>query len=158
MLIEKGFTPQGFVFPVSAVILERIDEYRHVLEAYSKPRLDLIDWEPTPENNINVLNETIDYYRYFDATRQAEFLYECVRQTVLETLPNEVAYLNHHDEMKTFIETRFDMPDRLVENLIGFLRQNQGKLSQRARKKEFAALTDEEINMLERKYTEIFSG
>lgn len=156
ILIEKGFSPKGFVFPVSAVILEHIDEYRQVLEAYSKPRLELIDWEPTPENNVNVLNETIDYYRYFDATCQAEFLYECVRQTVLETLPEEVDYLNRHDEMKTFIENHFDMPDRLLENLIGFLRQNHGKFSKRARQKEFRELTNEEIDMLERKYTEIF--
>lgn len=156
VLAEKGFTPKGLIFPVSAVILERIDEYRQVLEAYSKPRLELIDWKPTPSNNVEVLNETVDLYRYFDATKQAEFLYDCVRQTVLETLPEEVDYLARHDRMTAFITDRFDMPDRLVETLIAFLRQGDGRLSKRARGKEFAALSDEEAAMLEDKYAEVF--
>jgi len=67
VLAEKGFAP--------AVILDRIADYRRMLEAFSKPGMDLIEWEPTPRSNVHVLNETIDLYRYFDATRQAEFLY-----------------------------------------------------------------------------------
>ncbi|TXL00086.1 cell filamentation protein Fic, partial [Methylococcaceae bacterium HT1] len=39
ILAEKGFVAKGLVFPVSAVILERIDDYRQTLEHYSKPRL-----------------------------------------------------------------------------------------------------------------------
>ena len=67
-----------FIFPVSAIILERLDEYRHALESYSQQRLDLIKWVPA-NDNVAVLNHTIDLYRYFDATRQAEFLYSCVQ-------------------------------------------------------------------------------
>ena len=156
VLAEKGFAPPGIVFPVSAVILERIDEYRRTLEAYSKPRLSLIEWEPTPSGNVKILNETIDLYRYFDATRQAEFLYECVQQTVEKTLPEEVAYLERHDRMKNFIAERFDMPDKLTETLIAFLRQNRGKFSKRARTKEFSKLTEKEAAMLEEKFAEIF--
>lgn len=73
VLAEKGFAPKGLIFPVSAVILERIDEYIQVLESYSKERLNLIDWEPTPDGNVKVNNETIDLYRYFDATRRRNF-------------------------------------------------------------------------------------
>lgn len=75
VLAEKGFISRGLVFPVSAVILDRIDDYRQTLEHYSKSRLDLIEWRPTDKGNVEVLNETIDLYRYFDATRQAEFFY-----------------------------------------------------------------------------------
>lgn len=158
VLAEKGFAPKGIVFPVSAVILERIDDYRRTLEAYSKPRLDLIEWEPTRLGNVEVLNEPIDLYRYFDATRQAEFLYDCVRQTVEKTLPEEVAYLSCHDDMLSFIEDHFDMPDKVSENLIAFLRQGNGKLSKRAREKEFQKLTGKEVEMLEEKFAEIFKA
>ncbi|MEX2437457.1 MAG: hypothetical protein WD509_02680 [Candidatus Paceibacterota bacterium] len=48
------------------------------------------------------------------------------------------------------------MPDKTMENLIGFLRQNNGSLSNRAKKKEFANLTSDEVEMLEEAYTEIF--
>ena len=49
------------------------------------------------------------------------------------------------------------MPDKLVNLLIRFLSQNDGKLSKRARKSEFEKLTDGEIQAIEEKYTEIFN-
>jgi Fic family protein len=156
VLAKKEFSPKGLIFPVSAVILERIDDYKEVLESYSKPRLDHIEWEATPDGNVNVLNKTIDLYRYFDATKQAEFLYDCVKETVFKTLPEEVQYLEGHDKMRKFIQENFDMPDKDMENLIGFLRQGDGKFSKRALNKEFKALTKDEIAMLETKYDEIF--
>ena len=93
----------------------------------------------------------------FDATRQAEFLYECVQQTVETTLPEEVAYLERHDRMKSFIGAHFDMPDKFVEILIAFLRQGGGKLSKRARAKELSQLTEKEVAMIEEKFSELFS-
>lgn len=158
VLAKKGFAPKGLIFPVSAVILERIEEYKEVLESYSKPRLDLIEWEATPDGNVKVVDDTIDLYRYFDATKQAEFLYECVKETATNTLPEEAQYLERHDRMRTFISEHFDMPDKDMENLIGFLRQNDGSLSKRARTKEFKALTGEEASMLEAKYQEVFNN
>lgn len=156
VLAEKGFARKGLVFPVSAAILERINEYKEVLEAYSAPRLELIEWKPTPTGDVEVLNQTIDLYRYFDATRQAEFLYDCVRQTVEKTLPEEVTYLARHDRMKTLLAEYFDMPERTMEILIGFLRQNGGKLSKRAREKEFHDLTTKEVSLIEERYADIF--
>ena len=64
-----------------------------MLESYSRPRLEFIEWRPTPAGNVEVLNETIDLYRYFDATRQAEFLCDCVAQTVERNLPEEILFL-----------------------------------------------------------------
>jgi len=156
VLAKKEFSPKGLIFPVSAVILERIDEYKEVLKSYSKPRHDHIEWEATPDGNVDVLNQTIDLYRYFDATMQAEFLCGCVEETVLKTLPEEVQYLESHDKMRKFLQEHFDMPDKDMENLIGFLRQGDGKLSKRALNKEFKALSDAEIRMLEAKYQEVF--
>ena len=157
VLAEKGFTPSGIIFPVSAVMFERIEAYKSVLESFSKQRLDLIDWKPTGRGNVEVQNETIDLYRFFDATEQAEFLYECVRETIEKTLPEEVTYLKQHDEMRSFIKDRFDMPENIVENLIGFLRQENGRLSKRARRKEFSELTDKEISDLDECYDRIFN-
>ena len=155
-LAETGFTPPCIVFPVSSVILENISEYRRILEAYSKPRLPLIEWRETEKGNVEVCNDTLDLYRYFDATEQAEFLYLCVMKTIQTTLPNEVAYLQKYDHMKLFISQYIDMPDRLVDLLIQFLNQNKGTLSQRARNKEFEKLTDTEVQALEYKFKEIF--
>ena len=156
ILAEKGFVPKGLVFPVSAIILERIADYRKTLEHFSRPRLDLIEWRPTEKNNVEVLNETIDLYRYFDATQQAEFFFACVEETVNTTLPEEVDYLEKYDRLNTFIKNYIDMPDNLVDLLIRFLSQNNGRLSKRARTHEFDKLTEREVQAIEQKYAEIF--
>lgn len=158
VLAEKEFVPKGLVFPVSAVILDRIDDYRQTLEHYSRPRLDLIEWRPTDKGNVEVLNETINLYRYFDATKQAEFFFECVEETVNKTLPEEVDYLAKYDLFNDFIKNYIDMPDKLVDLLIRFLNQNNGQLSKRARSKEFYELSDKEVQAIENKFDEIFHG
>lgn len=85
------------MFPVSAVLLRLLAEYSEVLRSYSGQLLEFIEWRPTPSGNIEVLNETADYYRYFDATPHAEFLYRCVQETVQRDLPDEVAYLEAYE-------------------------------------------------------------
>jgi hypothetical protein len=152
LLSKMNFTPQGIIFPVSAAILERIDDYRKVLENYSHSILEFIKWKQTKNNNIEVLNETIDYYRYFDATAQTEFLFECVDYTIKKIIPEEVAYLQKYDEMKTWLDDVFQMPDKTVDLLIRFLEQNNGVLSKRAREKELNVLTDIEIAEIEKQY------
>jgi hypothetical protein len=156
-LAERGFAPKGIIFPVSAVILERIDEYRQALEAYSRPRLKHIRWQSLPDGNVEVLNETIDLYRYFDATLQAEFLYDCVTRTIEHNLPEEILFLERYDRMKAAVTERFDMPNHLVDLLVGFLGQNNGMFSKRAKEKEFTAFTDAERSELETLYAKIFA-
>jgi hypothetical protein len=156
ILARKKFADQGIVFPVSAAILNRIDEYRQVLESFSHPLLDLIEWRTTPDNNVEVLNETIDYYRYFDVTRQAEFLYACVEDTIKYFIPDEVKFLLHYDEMKRYLDDFFEMPDKMVALLVRSLEMNNGRLIKRMRKKEFQALKEQEVRDIENKYKEIF--
>ena len=97
VLARAGFNPPGLVFPISAAILARIDEYKRVLESYSTPLLPFIAWQPTADGNVDVRNDTSDYYRYFDATAHAEFLYACVEQTIRLDLPAEVRFLEAFD-------------------------------------------------------------
>ena len=145
VLAERKYTPPGMVFPVSSVMLDRIDDYRRTLQAHSAPLMDFIEWRPTAERNVEVLNDTADLYRYFDCTEAAEFLYACVQRTVEHDLPKEIDYLRRHDEAMARIMEMIEMPDRLAQNLILFIRQNDGTLSKRKREKDFSALTDEEV-------------
>ncbi len=156
VLLRKDYVSKGIIFPVSAIILERLNEYRRVLEIFSKPRLDLIEWKPAKNNNVEVLNDTIDLYRYFDATKQVEFLYSCVRQTIEQTIPEEIDYLEKYDLMKDYLDNLFEMPDKMVALLVRFLEQGNGKLSERVKTKEFKELLQEEVETIENKYQEIF--
>ena len=152
ILAKKQFTQQGIIFPVSSSILSHIEDYKKVLEAYSRPLLDFIEWEETKKHNVEVLNETIDFYRYFDATKQAEFLYDCVDDTIRNIIPEEINYLIKYDEFKRYLDDEFEMPDNTVALLVKFLEQNNGKFSKRTREKEFANLTDNEITEIEENY------
>ena len=96
--------------------------------------------------------------RYFDATAHAEFLYECVEQTVDQDLPQELAYLEAYDRFSAGIQAMVDMPDRKVNLLHRFLNQGKGQLSKRSRTNEFAALTDEEVLQIEELYREKLAG
>jgi hypothetical protein len=155
-LAAAAYSPPGLVFPVSAAILRDIDSYRTVLESYSAPLLPFIDWRSTASGNVEVLNETALFYRYFDATAHAAFLYKCVEQTVVHDLPEEVQFLQSFDIFAQGIQQLVDMPMAQVEMLHKFLEQSDGRLSQRARTKEFAALTEDEIARIEALYEGAF--
>jgi hypothetical protein len=149
VLAERKFTPPGMVFPVSSVMLDRIDDYRATLQAHSGPLMPFIEWRPTPGRNVEVLNETADLYRYFDCTQEAEFLYACVRRTVEQDLPREIDYLRRHDEAMRRIMDVVEMPDRVAENLVMFIRQNRGTLSKKRRGGEFKKLRAGEVTLIE---------
>jgi hypothetical protein len=120
--------------------------------------LPLVEWRATSVGNVEVLNDTADFYRYFDATPQAEFLYGCVQQTVEMDLPEETDYLRRYDEFRAHVEAIVDMPDRTIDLVFRFLRQNGGKFSKRAREQEFAKLTSSEVESIEAAFETAFSG
>jgi Fic family protein len=158
ILAKKQFADLGIIFPVSSSILDHIIDYQKVLESYSKPLLDLIEWVETKDHNVEVTNVTKDYYRFFDATKQAEFLFDCVADTIKNIVPQEINYLTNYDAFKACMEEEFEMPDKLISVLVRFLEQNQGVLSKRAKKKEFRMLTELEVKRIESTYTEIFGS
>lgn len=158
VLARRGFGPPGVVFPVSAAILDRIDGYRAALEDYSRRLLPVVDWEPTKSGNVRVANDTADFYRYFDATPQAEFVYGCVQRTIEHDLPEEAGFLKKYNALRSELKLIVDMPERLSDSLFRFLHQNGGTLSRRAREKEFAALTDEEAARIEGIYRDVFAN
>jgi Fic/DOC family len=157
-LTEQNFTPPGMVFPVSSVMLDRIDDYRRTLQSHSGPLMPFIDWRPTPDRNVEILNQTADLYRYFDCTAAAEFLYACVARTVERDLPREIDYLGRHDDATRRIMNLVEMPDRIADNLVMFIRRNHGALSKKRREGEFKQLRDDEVTSLEAIVNDAFEG
>lgn len=158
VLARRGFNPAGINFPVSAVFLERIEAYRVTLEHYSRPRLALTQWETTPELNVRVLNDTGDLFRFFDGTVQSDFLSASMLETVRNILPREIDYLGRYDLAKSRVQTFLEMPDHRFDLMLGFLRQNGGRFSKRAREREFEALTAEEVAAIEGIYADLLLG
>lgn len=157
ILAEQGYNPPGLIFPISSSMLQRIDEYGSVLRDYSQGILPFIKWEPTEDHNVHVLNETIDYYRYFDATPCAQFLYHCVKETIEHDLPEEAQFLMKYDQFRSSVQNFIEMPDKTVFLLYSFLSQNGGKLSKRSRENECIELSQDEINHFEIVYEQLFA-
>jgi Fic/DOC family len=158
VLAERKFTPPGMVFPVSPVMLDRIDIYRDTLRAHSGPLMNFIEWRSTPESNVEVLNDTADLYRYFDCTEAAEFLYACVARAIDKDLPREIDFLRRNDEAMRGIMNMVEMPDRMAEHLIRYIRLNDGQLGRKRREGEFAKLTDHEVAFIEAIVRDAFEG
>lgn len=155
ILARKKFSPPGMIFPVSASIHEHLDKYKQVLESYSGSLLEYIEWETNQERELVVTNETADYYRYFNATQVAEYLYSCVEDTITNIIPYEIKLLQRYDEFKEQLEEELGLPDNQIKLLWTFLLQNEGNLSKRKREKFFSILEDEEVVWIEQRFGEI---
>ena len=100
---------------------------------------------------------TACFYRYFDATPHAEFLYACVQQTIDQDLPREIDFLRRYDLFRSDIQRIADMPGRTLDLLFRLLHQNNDILSRRGREKEFAELTDPEVQQAQDAYALVFT-
>jgi hypothetical protein len=120
--------------------------------------MPFIEWRGTLGQNVEVLNDTGDLYRFFDCTRAAEFLSSCVARTVEYDLPREIDYLRRHDAAMRRIMDAVEMPDRLAENLLAFIRQNNGTLSKKRRSGDYQKLTVDEVTDVEQIVREAFEG
>ncbi|MGQ0542663.1 MAG: hypothetical protein ACT4O9_12550 [Blastocatellia bacterium] len=94
-------------------------------------------------------NETSNLYRYWDATRFAEYLYGCVAETIRRDLREELGFLAVFDQTLAKVMDIVDMPNRRASLLLRFILQNRGTLSKNKREKEFPELTNEEILSIE---------
>jgi hypothetical protein len=125
-----GFTPKGIALPVSAFILAHVDQYVQVLEQFSRPRLLHTDFSPaTPD--ISARGNDAHYFRFFDATPQALFLYRALERTILEDLKQEIDYLIGHDRARAQLRDEMDWPGQSLDLFIDIVRQGGGALSKK---------------------------
>lgn len=154
-LARTGFAPSNLIFPVSAVMLRERADYDRVLAAYSKSIMPFIDFTLDNRGGMTVENETSDLYRYWDATRFAEYLYGCVAETIRRDLREEIGFLSVFDRALSDVMNIVDMPDRRASLLVRLILQNRGTLSKNKRESEFPELTDDEITAIEKSVREV---
>lgn len=157
MLSSSGYSPPGVIFPVSAAILRNRQSYDMALEDFSKPVLLNTEWSFDSESRIHVGNQTIDLFRFFDATAQVEFLYSCVLETIRSDIKGEADFVEVFDAALYALREVVDMPDRRASLLVKLCMQNGGRLSQ-SKRKQFAELTDDEVVRIETALTSIMQA
>jgi Fic family protein len=148
VLSKTGFSPRGLIFPVSVSILRDRAAYDVALETFSKPLLALIDWRLNDRQELIVKGDTAHHYRYFDATTQAEYLYDRVAETIHKDLAEELDFITLYDRAYTAVRDIVDMPNKRLSLFIRLCMQNNGRLA-KSRRKTFAELTDAEIAAME---------
>lgn len=148
MLAKPGFSPADVIFPVSAAILRDRRSYDAVLETFSRPLSEFVHWRWTSEQELVVENKTDDLYRYYDATAQAEYLYDRVVDTVRQDLKEELGFVATFDRAFAAVREIVDMPDRRASLFVRFCLQNGGRLAS-ARRPSFEELRDTEIAAME---------
>ena len=147
-LASSGFTPHQMLFPVSAVMMRDRKRYDEVLEGFSQSVSPYIDYEMHQDGSLVVNNQTVHLYKFWDATAFAEYLYDCVAETIRTDLKEEIGFLRVFDAAIRATMDIVDMPDRRASLLVRLILQNNGRLSH-AKRATFFELTDEEISAIE---------
>ncbi len=148
VLSKARYTPEGLIFPVSAVIQRRMRDYDEVLETVSRLVNPGVEYTLDTANRMTVHNTTTDLYRYPDLTRHAEFLYECIEETLEKDWPEELRFLGQFDEACQHVRRVVELPDNRLRLLVKLLLQNNGRLAP-GKRRLFPEVTDEELRIIE---------
>jgi len=151
-LASSGFTPHQMLFPVSAVMMRDRKRYDEALEGFSQSLSPYIDYEMHQDGSLVVKNQTAHLYRFWDATTFAEYLYDCVAETIRTDLREEIGFLKVFDAAIRATMDIVDMPDRRASLLVRLILQNNGRLSL-TKRATFSELNDEEISAIEEAVT-----
>ena len=155
VLSSSGFTPKGIVLPVSAVILANLDKYIHTLEHFSKPLQARTTYNPDVPEVPATGNDAL-YFRYFDATEQASFLYWALERTVEQDLVQEITHLLGFDAAHVALKNVLDWPAHSLDLFIQLVHQNNGTLSKTKRQSHFFWMTDDEVTRSEAEVVKAF--
>ncbi|MGJ5815356.1 Fic family protein [Paludibaculum fermentans] len=148
ILAAAQYTPEGIIFPVSAAIQRRMKEYDAVLETVSRLVNPGVRYELDADNRMAVQNATGGLYRYPDLTRHAEFLYECIEETLRKDWPEELRFLQLFDGAYRDTQAVVELPDTRLRLLVKLLLQNNGHLA-KGKRQMFAVVTDDELGRIE---------
>jgi len=147
-LAKLKFAPQGILFPVSAAMLRDPKAYDAALNAFSSKIMSGIEYQMDDQQRLTVLNKTASLYRYYDATPQAEYLYEAIAETIRKDLREEIEFLEVFDKAMAAVQKIVDMPNARASLIVRLILQNHGTLSAKKRR-QFAELRDEEVAQIE---------
>ena len=157
MLASRGYTAPDFILPVSAAIPRDRRGYDRVLESFSRPTLEFIDWRWDRDRRLVVEGDTRDLYRFIDMTEFAEYLHDRVADAVRHDLREELGFIAAFDRAFRAVSEIVDMPDRRTSLLIRLCVQNGGRLSARKRP-GFRELGDGEVAAIESAIGSAFSS
>ncbi len=136
-LARSGALADGVLLPISVAMKKNEAAYLEALAAYSekvRPFWCVSRTGGTPEFVFDFLGSDA-IYRYWDATRQTEFLYRMAQEALDVHLRDEVAYLALYDRLEKAVDEAYDLPFALLVQAVGVLIDGRGRFPQDFRQK-----------------------
>ncbi len=136
-LARSGALANGVLLPISVAMKKNEAAYLEALAAYSEKVRPFwrISWTGgTPEFAFDFLGSDA-IYRYWDATRQTEFLHRMAQEALDVHLRDEVEYLALYDRLEKAVDEAFDLPSALLTRAVSVLIDSNGRFSKNFRKK-----------------------
>lgn len=151
----KGVLPDvngnAAILPLSVAMKKHEKKYLETLESFSKPARAL--WDVTAISDSDFVfnfKSTPLIYGHWSGQRAAEFVMECAKAALEQSLVNETAFLHAYDQAFEQIDKSYDLPNRSINLLIQWVRQNEGKMPERRKSApEVTALSADQVNRIE---------
>lgn len=156
ILTKLNFNPPNIIFPISATILSNMKEYDHILQSYSIPLTQLINYDIDSNNRMEVLNDTLHLYKYIDMTDFVQYTYEYILDTINNSLPAELYLLDKYEKTKFEIKNIVDIPDDKLGFLLKLLSESNGSLAKMERSSYFKELSDLEVYRIQKTFKKYF--
>ena len=148
VLARRGYVPDGFIVPISSVLLNDPRSYDAALEAFSTNVMKHADYALDAQGELTIEACDLDLYRFPDLTVQAEATFAWLERAIEEDLLDELEFLRRLEETRERMREVIEMPDKKEQLFINVCRDNAGSLSKRKRA-NFAELDDDTVAALE---------
>ncbi|MEZ5660906.1 MAG: Fic family protein [Burkholderiaceae bacterium] len=139
------------ILPLSVAMKRNEADYLAALEAFSKHARALWDVTYVSDNEFLFDFRSSELaYAHWDGSTAAAFVTRCAEQALEHSVVEETAYLQAYDRAYDRIDREFDLPNRTINLLIQWIRQNDYRLPERRRNaRELASLRPQQLERIE---------
>ena len=120
------------ILPLSVAMKKQEHQYLAALESFSKPARSL--WDVTYIGDSDFVfdfKSSPKVYAHWAGLHAAEFVTQCAQSALQHSLIEEAFFIQAYDQAFDRIDSAFDLPNRTINLLIQWIRQNNGRLPER---------------------------
>ena len=139
------------ILPLSVAMKRNEKDYLAVLESFSKSARELWDVTYIADNEfVFDFKSTPMIYAHWDGGSAAAFVTECAARALEQSLINETCFIQTYDQAYERIDKEFDLPNRTINLLIQWIRQNNCRMPERRKgAAELILLKPDQIGRIE---------
>lgn len=135
-LAQSGVMADGAMLPISTAIARHEKNYLQALKSFSAPARQRWSGLWIAEGDMELRFEgDAALYRYWDATECVTFGFAMAEQALSHDLVQESRFLRQFDTLKQAVNQRYDVNDRVLNQLVRACLSQGGRMSNNLRKK-----------------------